>query len=138
MTAKGCRAAKVMGHHVRVIQLPVDQKFGEKLVQHAERDILAFSLFGLPVAEQVENEHLVTLGQGGCDTVPNVGREWRAMDENYGRSFAQYRVADRLPAKRVTVGERPFRHRRSCGVADAGTVVPTGHSFHAHALCFVQ
>jgi len=99
VSVQGSGPAEVMGHDIGALESPVSQKLREHLVLHAERDILAIPLFGLPVAEQVENEHLAAFGKIRGDPVPDVGGERRAMGEDNRRPLAKHVVAYRLPTK---------------------------------------
>src|SRR5437867_9440152 len=82
------------------------------LVPNTKPNVLANSLYGLAVAEQIENKHLAPFGEIGSDPVPDVRRERRAMGKDDRRSVAEHVVAHRLPAKRVSPPEGPGDHVR--------------------------
>ncbi|MNO68248.1 hypothetical protein D3C76_590700 [compost metagenome] len=111
MAAQGCGPAEVVGHHVRAIQAPVFQQLRHQRVLHTQGDV-AIDLFRLPVAQQVEVVHPVRGDEMRCNTVPDKGREGRAMHEHQRRAIATHGVANGMPIEAIALSQRPVSHVR--------------------------
>src|SRR6478735_2892458 len=95
-----------MGHHVRAVQVPLDEQVGEELALHPEVDRVLRRLRRAPVARHVPEVHAVVAREPFRDRTPERGGPRGAVAEDQVRP-----VAEALPGHGATTPVELFGHR---------------------------